>query len=188
MPLRLDRHAQSRAEITVSVNPTPQTTVPGSSTFVNVDIAGLHDLSLAIGLGGFSIGLTYDPTIVHLDGLVFGNGLNLGTSGNSLQSFDNSTLGFLLVDETSLLASAALNAGQPGDFSLFRIDFTGLVSGTSPVNLSQVELSDLGGGTLTAAQTLNGRVNVPDALPFGWIAGVIGLVVIAGSRRQFAKP
>jgi hypothetical protein len=181
--------SQSQAEITVSVNPAPQATVLGGSTFVNVAIAGLYYQNAAIGLGGFSIGLTYDPAIVHFDGLVFGNGLNLGTGADSVQFSDNSTLGLLLVDETSLLDSATLNAGQPSGFSLFQVGFTGLTFGTSPVNLSQVQLSDLGGGTLTAAEILDGSIDVPDALPFGWIASVLGLVLFVGSpafRRSWA--
>jgi hypothetical protein len=180
--------SQSQAQISVSVNPAPQTTLLGGTTSVNVDISGLHNMDTGIGLGGYSIGLTYDPAIVHFDGLVFGNGLNLGTGADSVQFSDNSTLGLLLVDETSLLDSATLNAGQLGDFSLFRLDFTGLKYGTSPVNLSQVQLSDLGGETLTAAEILDGSIDVPDSLPFGWITSVLALVVVAGSRRQSAKP
>jgi hypothetical protein len=174
----------AEADITVSVNPPLQSIFTGNSTYMDVDIAGLGS---GIGLGGFSIGLTYNPTVVHLDGLTFGNGLNLGVSGNSLQYSDPSTSGYLLVDETSLLGSAALIAGQAGGFNLFRIGFTGLIDGTSPVSLSQVELSDQGGETLSAAQIMDGSIDVPDTLPFGWIALVLGLVVITGTRRQLAK-
>lgn len=80
----------------------------------------------------YDIDIAYNTSILSLNAVVFGNGLNLGNSSDSFQ-FNSGTVN---VNEVTFLADSVLAANQSDDFLLFRLDFKGLAVGTSNLTMT----------------------------------------------------
>ncbi len=87
-------------------------------------------------ISAFDIDIVYDPGILrYAPSVVFGSDVNLGDPVSSFQLVSPG-LGKVNVSEASLLADAALYAGQPDSFVLFSLTFTGIALATdSPLTI-----------------------------------------------------
>lgn len=161
--LLLSLHA--KANIIVTLEPTPQTISVGSPVSMDLVISGLGNFS-APSLGGFSFDLNYNPAVLSATSLSFGSQLDLGIFG-SLRFSDLSTPGSIHLDEVSFESSGDLAANQPSSFTLATLGFTGIGPGISGIGFSFGSLSDENGQSLQfltseGQVTVNGSTGIPD--------------------------
>ena len=102
--------SNARAQVTLSLVPTPQSIGVGDPASVDLVISGLGNLA-APSLGAFDVDLTYNPVVVSANPLTFGTLLDLGTLG-SIQFSDLSTPGLIHLDEVSFETATDLNNFQ----------------------------------------------------------------------------
>lgn len=181
----------AQATPTLSFSPTSNSAAVGNALSYDLRISGLG----ADFVSTFDISIGYNTSLLGLNSVLFGSGLNLGNLADSLQ-FNSGTVN---VTETSLLLDLALLALQPDDFVLFTLNFTGLAAGTTALTLT---VNDLGGETVPdpftglpstqrlASITQDGRAEitaggggtVPEPATYG-LAG-LALLGLAASRRR----
>jgi|GEM_PF-3273494 len=130
---------------TVSVSPSSQTILIGNSTSADIRIESVSNLY------GAEVHLSFNPSILEVQGIADGN---LLTGGFSLKNWDNSA-------GTVYYAYTLLYPASPADGSgvLCTITFKGIGEGTSPLNFTQVKLSDPDGGSIPASSQ-DGSVTV----------------------------
>jgi len=133
-------------------------------------ITGLGHLT-APSLGAYQLTVGFDPAILSVSGVVFGDPL----LGDQLDlSFFGTLAGWSLLlsnlmefNETSFDSISTLESGRAGDFTLATLSFDVLARGTSPLTLGIGSLSDASGVPLDAT-TVNGSITaVPE--PTGWL-------------------
>lgn len=126
--------------VTLDLLPETQSVTVGQSVIIDVQISELGN-NIAPSVGGFSLELNYDPTVLTFNDLIFSELINL--SGSGIQSIDSSIPGTILFGDVSLDFPEDLNAAQPDVFNLANIEFIGSGVGTnSPLTLSIIELLD----------------------------------------------
>jgi hypothetical protein len=176
--------------ITVSVDPATQTIGAGSSTQVALTISGLG-IGAAPSLSTYDLNVAYDPSIITLTGVTFGDPvlgdqLDLFSLG-SLTSSSDSPLGTINVFELSFDNPSDIDALQANAFTLATLSFNTLASGTSSLALTINVLGDANGDPLTAS-TISSSITV-SAVPVPaavWLfgSGLLGLIGVA--RRKAA--
>jgi hypothetical protein len=149
--------SRGAAQISLTLEPSPQSISVGDSASMDLVVSGLGNLS-APSLGGFDFDLTYDSTIISANSLTFGSFLDLGIG--SLQFSDLATAGAIHLDEVSFESSTDLNNTQPDSFTLATLGFTGLAAGISAIDFSFASLSDEQAQSLTAFSTTGGTIEV----------------------------
>ena len=145
-------------QISLSLQPTPQTINVGDPATMDLVVSGLGNLS-APSLGAFDFDLSYDPTILSAVSLTFGSYLDLGNFGSSRFS-DLTTAGVIHLDEISFESPGDLNNAQPGTFTLATLSFTGLAPGTSIIDFTLSSLSDEQGQSISGFSTASGSIEV----------------------------
>jgi len=172
----------------LTVDPTSQTANLGSPVNVGVSISGLG-MFMAPSLGAYDINVNFDPTILQLLGVTFGDpifGDQLDLTGlGSIQS-EISGLGTVELFELSFDSIDELNANQAPEFELGTLAFRALGLGTSPITISINALSDAYGDVLVAG-TQNGTVMVnpapvPEASSIFLLGTVVGLITMRRRR------
>jgi hypothetical protein len=115
---------------------------------------------------GVEVSMTFDPTIVHLDGIAPGDWF----TGSGLEYFfwDHTTPG----TDTIHFAGALLQMGQVADGVLGVCTFTALAGGVSPVDFVDVDVRDadnldLGAGHSTGDQIVIDLAIADESLCFG---------------------
>lgn len=181
--LLLATHASA---ITIGVVPATQVTAPSSQVDVALAISGLGDPG-APSLGAFDLDLGYDPSILTLSSLTFGDpvlGDQLDVFG--LGSFTGSapSLGSVNLFEISFDLPSDLDTLQAGSFVLATVIFDVIAIGTSALDVSIRSLSDADGFFLQA-DTIGGSVSsVPEpTAAFTFVSGFVILGVALRSRR-----
>ncbi|MBN2132032.1 MAG: hypothetical protein JW741_21200 [Sedimentisphaerales bacterium] len=175
--------AQPDPFVSLTLNPVSQTVGLGETADVVIGISGLGDFTPP-ALGAFNLGLGFDPAILSLNTVVFGDQvagidhLAPGGPGGSITDFGLSTPDTLVMYEISLESVPDLVALQPGAFDLATVTFNTVGPGTSPLLLGSIVLSDEWGNPLWPNQlfvpaeiTVTSCVPAPGALLLG-IAGV----------------
>lgn len=136
-----------------------------------------------IRLGGYDLTLSFDPAVLSVSSVSFGNGLNLGNAADSEPTYQVAN-GTLNVQEVSYASSLS---SQPTGFTVFSVTFTGLATGFTDVAFSRIDLSDQAGLPLTdPANWGNGISVVPEPEAWAAVAG-IGLVATGIWRRRCAN-
>lgn len=163
--------------ILLTFTPPSQTVAPGSTASVSLSIAGLDG---ATALGGFDLDLSFNPAILSLRGVSFGDPdlgdqLDLGGFGAVICSpgYDTSLScpadlagGMVHLFELSLDAADALNAFQSDGFILATILFEALSPGQSNLAVIRLVLTDaLGDGLIAGIQSGRITVAAPNAIP-----------------------
>lgn len=147
--------------ISIGFNPVNSTVNLGSPVDVALTISGLED-SASPSLGTFDLDVSFDPTILSLSGVSFGD-LALGDQLDlfGLGSFTATTPGVGSVNlfELSFDFPDDLNTLQAGDFTLAMLTFNTLSAGTSSLTLSVNSLGDAFGDPLVTSLE-SGSVNV----------------------------
>ncbi|MCI0540380.1 MAG: VPDSG-CTERM sorting domain-containing protein [Verrucomicrobiales bacterium] len=176
---------QAVAQISLSLQPSPQVINVGGVTSMDLVVSGLGNLSPP-SLGAFDLDLSYNSAVLSAVSSTFGNFLDLGILG-SLQFSDLSTAGVIHLGEISFESSSDLNDAQPDTFTLATLGFTGLAAGISSIDFTFASLSDEQGQSLVGFLTTPGsikviRTGVPDA---GSTASLLllGIVGLAAFRR-----
>ena len=159
----------------------------GSSTFeVRATVTGPPG-----AIGAYDLSIAYNPAIVQVDSLVFGSGLDLGTLGDSDQSLSSFGAGLISLVEISFVDAADLVAGQPGDFALATVGFTGLSVGVSPLTIISNGVSDENGFEVASTsvttstgsiEVFTGGTTVPETMGVMPAILTFGLVLYLGGR------
>jgi hypothetical protein len=185
---------QSAQALILTVTPSV-TNISVGDTF-SVDIVA-SDLSFdpLSTIGAFDIDVAFDSSLLRMDLVTFGTGLNLGDLSGSLQTVTDWSTS-VEVDEISFFDSDTLYTSQPLDFTLFTLDFTTLALGSSSLELTANSISDAlasNGGLVPTIQ--NGNVNISNgnsAIPEPGMISLFSLGLITGllvtmRRRKAAR-
>lgn len=157
----------------VSIEPENQLFSVGSSFEVDIDISGLETLDL----GGFDFDLEFDPAVIEYQSYIIGPGLLDPID----LSFGNGADGILSL---SAVSGALDLSTQPDAFTLATVSFDAIQSGTSPLTITNLDLSDELGGALTASVG-NGSIAVP--APGTLLLVPFGLGILLMRRRQSGR-
>jgi hypothetical protein len=126
---------------------------------VNVDIviSGLGD-STAPSLSTYDISIYFDPAMLSLIGVSFGDQLDLFGLG-SIQIVDDSVSGIANLYELSLDLPDDLNVLQLPSFTLATLTFETLLAGLSSVDVEALYLGDAYGDPLTLDDINGAQIN-----------------------------
>lgn len=190
--------------ILLAFTPSFQTVALGSLSTVSLGITGLGGSTTA--LGGFDLDLSFNPAILSLRGVSFGDSslgdqLDLGGSGALICSpgYDTSlscpadlTGGMVNLLELSLDAPDVLNGLQADSFVLATFFFDTLSPGQSSLSVVRLVLADAYGDQLIAdIQPDRITVAAPNAIPSpsSLALFVVGMVMLSLSNgRQLRRP
>lgn len=157
---------------------------------VDLNISGLGN---GTALGTFDLSIGFDPSILSFQGARFGDptvGDQLDLEGFGTLTATTPTIGNAELFELSLDSPGALTGGQASSFTLAALTFTGLVPGSSALNLSINALGDQNGSPIGA--TLDGGsvtvtpVPIPGALLL-LCSGLGALGLSSKPRRKAAE-
>lgn len=155
----------------ISVLPSASSVVEGSSIAVDLTIEGLG-AGAAPSVGVFDIEVSFDPTIVGLGSVTYGDQLDLAGFG-SIQATTEIAPGRSNLFELSLDPAALLDSSQAGSFVLATIVFDALTLGTTEIDLDVNVLGDSRGAPI-AYTTTSGTLTV-EAIPEPGAALLFGL-------------
>lgn len=166
------------------------TTISLSSTFeaslgdkISIDVM-LSEMDVSEDLGGFSLDLLYDPTILQFNDVSLSDNLGSLTAGDAFD-FGSGLVspGQLFLSNLSLLEPEEL-AFQSNDFKLATVTFNTLSFGKSILSLDNVILSNSYGNELTFS-AVNGSASVPEASTVSLLgSGLIALLSTIIFRKK----
>lgn len=171
--------------ITIGFDPASQDVVLGNTASINLVISDLGD-NIAPSLGGFDIDITYNPAILSLSSVVFGNQVDIFGFGQSDQ-FVIFESGGVNIFELSYDDPFDLEDLQPSSFILATLSFNTIGYGTSSMDITNIILSDEWAEPLFADTTTSGRINVTHAAvpePSIFFLVVSGLIGMGCLRRK----
>lgn len=173
--------------VSLRLAPGAQVVPPGPGVQVAVVISGLGDLAPP-SLGVFDVDVAFDPAVLGFVGAVYGDpilGDQLDLSGAGSDVATGIALGTVNLFELSSDPTAALHAGQAGEFTLVTVSFDALANGVTPLDLGVNALGDAFGNPL-AATVAGASILVPEpALP---LLVALGLTVLAAVRGVALLP
>ena len=168
---------------TLEFDPATQNVDVGSTADVEITISGLGPGGPP-SVGGYALGIGYDPTLLGLLGVVFGDpvlGNQLALGGLSFQSVDTSTPGGIGITEISFDSPAVLDAGQAPSFTLLTLSFQGLSPGTSPLSIDSYTFSNSDGTAEVPIDSVgSGEIIVAGAVVPLPAAAWMGATLLAG--------
>ncbi len=129
----------------LDIVPNNQSILLGDTVNIDLNISGLGDLS-ADSLGAFDLNINFDSSILSFNNAVYGNQLDLfgfGTVNGSTPG-----MGSVNLFELSFDSISDLNTLQVDSFTLVTLAFDTLTTGTSPLEIANVILSDASGSAL----------------------------------------
>lgn len=169
----------------VAIHPATTSAAVGQSVLVDVDISDLVD-GAAPSLGAFDIDLHFDPAVLTLTQLTFGDGLNvLGLGGNPQEVTEGT--GVVNAFELSLDASDDLNTLQSGAFTLFTLTFQAISAGTAELSLTLNSLANAEAFEIAATSAGSSIEVAPVPLPAAvWmlLSGLVGLARVGAVRAR----
>jgi hypothetical protein len=192
--------------IILAVTPLSQTVATGSPTTVSLSITGLGG---PVALGGFDLDLSFNPSILSLRDMYFGDPgllgdqLDLGHAGAVICSPGHDTFpscpadlagGMINLLELSLDAPDTLNAFQADSFILATFLFDTLSPGQSILSVNRLVLADAFGSRLVAdIQSGHIIVAAPNAIPapssLALLAvGMVMLMACSEKRSRSLRP
>lgn len=169
--------------ITISFDPVSQNAALGTPASVDLIISGLGDLS-APSLSAYDLDISFVPTILSFNNVVYGDQLGLSTQMITPGS------GTINLAEVSWNDPSDLDTFQLGSFTLATLYFDTIGVGISPLNVSINALGDALGDPLTA-NVESSRINVNDGSqsvpePSSLILIASGVLALFG-KRFFGK-
>ena len=182
--------------VTLSLNPSNQSIIPGGMAIVDLEIAGLT-AGGPDSLGAFELEVLYDPDILSFTSVNFGLFLGNPDLFEADIYFDNSSPGVVYLDETSWLeadsstcifcAEPYLDDLQGESFILAQFSFLGVQVGSSDLVIQNEVLSDAFGSAISNLVIENASVSVvPEpATILLLVSGMAGMGVFG--RKKFRK-
>lgn len=169
--------------IEISIFPSDNIVDRGTPVDILLKVSGLGDLT-APSLGAFDVDISYDPAILGLVSVIFGDPLGDQLDLSGLGSITATTLGLSSVNltEVSLDPADLLNTLQPGEFFLAALTFSTLNVGESALLISVNDLADAEGNALRADIVTGGRVAA--VIPVPNTAWLMSLVLLPGLLRR----
>lgn len=165
--------------------PAVQSVSVGSPVQVALTVSGLGD-GAAPSVGVFDLDLTYDPGILQLNAVSFGDpvlGDQLDLLGlGAVTAVDSSVAGLVNHFELSLDSPGDLDSLQATSFTLSVFSFTALAPGVSALGLTINALGDSLGDSLSASIT-SGNVTVVPEPATGGLVVALGAIALLGIRR-----
>jgi hypothetical protein len=178
--------------IAISFVPSSQTVNVGDPLTVALQISGLSSQRWGVGapsLGGFDFDVTFDPNILKLSNVVFGD----PKRGDQLDLFRLGSIkltdlgvGTVNLFELSLNSASILNWLQAPKFTLATLYFDPIAVGYSPLEFSDFLFADAKGSNLVPDHVGHGAVNVvPEPATLLLLSsGLAGLGIAAWKRRR----
>jgi hypothetical protein len=179
----------TKADIFIGVDfpATPDVDFPGfPSATVNVGSTVTADIRIT-GLdqrvvSAFEISLAFSSSILQVQSVSHGSGLNLGNPADS-SWFVSTPPGAVDTQEVSFLATSILQQFQPNDLVLFSVTFLALANGTSPLDFSNIKVINGAGVPFTPAASFDGSVTaVPEPATLA-VASAVAVLGFASWRR-----
>ena len=166
--------------LAVEVRPGPPPV--GAEVEARLVISGLGSLA-SPSLGAFELQLVFDPSVLEVREVLFGDPLLGDQLALGFGSLSGSTVAADRVDvyEVSLAPAEDLDGSQVGTFAILRMILQAKRLGTSALVLSNVTLSDAAGDPLSASLEDASITVVPE--PATLLLVSIGAVTLAVSRR-----
>jgi len=168
--------------ITIGFSPVSQDVALGDQAFIDLVISGLGD-GTAPSLGVFDLDVSFDPLILSLNSVSFGDQLDI----MGLGSWTEVTAGIGVVNlfELSFDLPDDLNSLQADSFVLASLTFDTLALGESPLSLSINALGDEWGDPLIA-DIQSGSVSVvPEPATLLLVgSGLLGLGCVRKKIRR----
>lgn len=178
--------------ITLSIEPASQEVTAGATVSAYLVISGLGDGS-APSLGAFDVDVGFNPAILDLINVVFGNQLNTTPD----LGFYIPGTGTVNLSEVSLASVTELDESQAASFTLATLTFDSLAAGTSSLDITDNVLGDANGEELLVDDISNGSITVksstqPPAIPEPAILpllgiGMLGMVALTLRRGRLAS-
>jgi hypothetical protein len=181
------------ADPMLSFAPSSSTINVGDPIDVEVKISGLGNYT-SPSLSFFDFHINFDPAVLSYSSIVYGDWLNLGDEYDSWTETDESsiTAGVLGVYELSYLSSELL--GQPGEFTLLTLSFSGNGAGKSTLWFDTTDITVPFGnecaGSLvvdvygTGAITVVGQIPIPEPGTGTMLLFGIGLIGMGYMHRR----
>lgn len=161
--------------ITIYFDPASQFVSVGSTTTVDVSIAGLTN-GAAPSLGVFDLDIGFDPVLLDFQGAAFGDQLDLFGLGNSQGITPG--VGTVNLYEFSFDAAADLDSFQAPSFVLATLSFNVLSTGNSPLSLLVNALGDSLGDPLAFDAPIAGNITSVSAVPEPTSLALIGIGIL----------
>ena len=156
--------SQRAQGISLAIQPLDQEVTLGSPVTLSVSISGLG-AGISPSLGAFDFDLQYNPAILSLNGVTFGDpssGDQLAPTVPSITGFSNDPVNGLVNQfEVSLETPSDLDNSQLSSFILTTLSFNALATGSSNIEISNLVMGDSEGDPLFADAVEGGRVLIP---------------------------
>jgi hypothetical protein len=163
----------------ISFNPTTVNTAVGSTTAIEVRIAGL---AAGQDLGAFDINVLFDASQLSLASYTLGNGLGDLAAFDAFEfSAGAIAAGVFNLAEVSFLADLGVQADA---FTLATLNFTSLHHGASALSFGGVTLGDAFGNAVTA-DTVNATVTaIPEPASVYLMLSALALMGLTRRARK----
>lgn len=180
---------RSSVGASLSLQPISQTITANDFTDIELVISGLGGFT-SPSLAAFYAEINFDSSVLGFESVAYGPLLG-DTDPSTFETDILTTIstGMVSLDEFSFLLDFELDALQPDTFTLATLTFKGLAAGTSPLSLTNVDLSDAAFPANSiiptlenASITVNQASTVPE--PSMWLLMLVGLMGLLASRRQ----
>ncbi len=144
----------------------------GETVSIDLTVAGLGEF-VAPTLGAFTAEVLFDPLVLALDSITFGDflgapdpdhGAGVGSPFET-DIFVTQTPGSISMDELSFLFDFELDPLQPGSFVLATMTFTGAGAGVSSVDIGSPLFSDAFGFPISLTGINGATISVASAVP-----------------------